>query len=123
MTTTLSDMPLPTSNPSLHSSRLTESSASCRRHSPTSLYTRNTLGEYSTYAPPCCGCSIGERELTERQLVQELLLLTKGLASESIHVTDTILLRIREIRDLLPTDLLTPRQQADDTLYRYSVTG
>ena len=78
------------------------------------------MGDYSSYAPPCCGalggCLLGERERTERRLIRELF----GLLL--CEATDETLSRIRTIRNNLSPELHTPRQQADEFLRRHSVT-
>jgi hypothetical protein len=80
------------------------------------------MGDYSSYAPPCCGllggCLLGERERTERRLIHELF----GLLEDLHDPSDQILLRIRTIRDNLSPELHTPRQRADEALRRHRVT-
>lgn len=64
--------PMPTHRPSLRDPDAPTGPITCCLHGPTSPYTRNTLGYYSSYSPQCCGitggCFIGLREAVENRL-------------------------------------------------------
>jgi hypothetical protein len=116
----MSALTMPTHRPSLRPTSQSTGPPTCHLHGPDSPYTRNTIGDYSSYAPQCCGllggCLLGERERTERRLISELFGLLEDLHNPSVQV----LLRIRTIRDSLSPELHTPRQLADEALRRFS---
>jgi hypothetical protein len=68
---------MPTHRPSLRDPTAPAGPSTCQLHGPTSPYTRNTLGYYSSYAPRCCGpvggCLIGAREAVETRLGERVM--------------------------------------------------
>jgi hypothetical protein len=93
----------------------------CRLHRPGSLYTRNTEGSYSSYAPCCNGCEIGAREdldLAAAARVRELTILLKR-AWESCGGHDELAAQLREAVNMLRercTDIMTPVWMAEQAL-------
>ena len=68
---------IPTHRPSLRDPSAPTGPITCQLHGPTSPYTRNTLGYYSSYAPTCCGlaggCYIGVREAIETTVAERIM--------------------------------------------------
>ena len=68
---------IPTHRPSLRDPSAPTGPTTCQLHGPTSPYTRNTLGYYSSYAPTCCGlaggCYIGVREAIETTVAERIM--------------------------------------------------
>ena len=75
--------PMPTRLPSFRDQDAPTGPPTCLLHGPTSPYTRNTRGEYSSHAPACCGpdggCYIGRQEELETLVANQLTAMTDTL--------------------------------------------
>lgn len=108
---------IPTHRPSLRDPTAPTGPSTCQLHGPDSPYTRNTLGYYSSYAPPCCGpaggCHIGLREAAENRLgnlIMEDVILLRNRPNDTAARS-----RLRQNYDLLrhaTSVLVTPLSEA-----------
>lgn len=75
--------PMPTRLPTLRDPDAPTGPSACLLHGPTSPYTRNTRGDYSSHAPACCGpdggCYIGRQEELETLVANQLTEMTDTL--------------------------------------------
>ena len=107
--------------------------ATCPLHRPTSLYTRNSNGHYSTYAPSCNGCSTGVRERDEHDLVERINTLSTRLinllterydnetmieAQNMAEELEDVIIRLNNLSSIITT----PQQYAERLLNKYRAT-
>jgi hypothetical protein len=99
----------------------------CRLHRPSSLYTRNSEGMYSTYAPICNGCEYGTRDMLDNAAAERVRELSGDLArvmdagapwngdavKENLHTAINVL-------ESRCSDIMTPVSIAKDILVKYT---
>ena len=112
-------LPMPTHRPSLRNPDAPTGPITCCLHGPSSPYTRNTLGYYSSYSPQCCGtaggCYIGLREAVENRLGELILEDVALLRANPADTTARTRLqqnysRLRRMTDVLATPLSEARR-------------
>jgi hypothetical protein len=122
---------MPSRLPSFRSPDAAVGPDACPLHGPTSPYTRNTLGYYSSYAPTCCGplygCTIGIQEAIECRLAEAimediaLLCHSHSSSQDQSEVVTRLQANYERLRNMTSV-LLTPLTEAQHVLARF-VTG
>ena len=120
---------MPTRLPSFRDPDAPTGPSTCLLHGPTSPYTRNTRGEYSSHAPACCGpdggCYIGRQEELETLVANQLTEMTDSLARRLVTgppdstchtLAENIDQHIHLLQRTTPSSFQTQIQEADRML-------